>query len=90
MAPPPEGSARAVETRDAMPDFWFLQLTWTMKSSGLLLNRRADGLFERVGFFKMGRNNYEKTDWRIRGGGTVGLRDWDWYGGLRMCKLTLV
>jgi hypothetical protein len=83
MAPPFEGNARVAETRNAMPDFWFLQLTWTMTPSGLLLNRR-------VGFFNMGRNNYEKTDWRIRGSGTVRPRDWDWYGGLRMCKATLV
>jgi hypothetical protein len=74
-----------------MPDFWFLQITWTKTPQGLLLVRREDGLFERAGFFRMGRNNYETTDWRIRGPATpAGSRDWDWYGGLRMCRITLV
>jgi len=40
-------------------EFWFLHITWTLTPVGLLLWRREDGIFERVGLFKMGRDNYQ-------------------------------
>ncbi|KAH7084023.1 heterokaryon incompatibility protein-domain-containing protein [Paraphoma chrysanthemicola] len=74
----------------AIPEFWLLELTWTEVPKGLLLVRREDDLFERAGYFKMGRHLWESTDWRSRGLQTAGPRDWDWYGGLRMCTITMV
>ncbi|KAH7349168.1 heterokaryon incompatibility protein-domain-containing protein [Pyrenochaeta sp. MPI-SDFR-AT-0127] len=76
-------------------DLYFLEVTWTETPRGLVLIRKGrdmDGteVFERVGFFKMARDHYEKTDWRMRGEQDVGKRDWDWYGGLRMHTFKIV
>lgn len=34
-------------------------------------------VFQRVGFFQMGREGFGKTDWRMRGDEDVGEREWD-------------
>ena len=72
------------------PDFWLLEVTWTDVPKGLLLVRRDDAMFERVGFFKMARHTWETADWRTRGSEWAGPRDWDWYGELRMHTITIV
>ncbi|KAL2060080.1 hypothetical protein VTL71DRAFT_9902 [Oculimacula yallundae] len=72
------------------PDFWLLEITWTDVPKGLLLVRRDDAMFERVGFFKMARHTWEAADWRTRGSEWAGPRDWDWYGELRMYTITIV
>lgn len=81
--------------RGGLQELYFLEVTWTETSRGLVLVRKGtdkDGtdVFERVGFFKMARNDYEETDWRMRGKQDVGKRDWDWYGGLRMHTIKIV
>jgi len=71
---PPVASMGTIK-RFSGPGFWFLEVTWTEMPMGLVLGRRTDGLFVRLGFFYMGRNNWEKADWRIRGTQNVGPRD---------------
>lgn len=72
------------------PGFWFLEVNWTETPMGLVLSRRTGGSFEKMGFFYMGRNNWEKADWGTRGTQNVDPRDWDWYEGLRMRTITII
>ncbi|KAK0119420.1 hypothetical protein ONS95_010872 [Cadophora gregata] len=76
-------------------DLYFLEVTWTETPRGLVLVRKEAGrdgteVFERVGFFQLGREGFGKTDWRMRGNEDVGVREWEWYSGLRMCTLKIV
>ncbi|KAH7411437.1 heterokaryon incompatibility protein-domain-containing protein [Cadophora sp. MPI-SDFR-AT-0126] len=76
-------------------DLYFLEVTWTETPRGLVLVRKGTGIdgvevFQRVGFFQMGREGFGKTDWRMRGDEDVGGREWDWYAGLRMCTMRIV
>jgi hypothetical protein len=86
---PPSGSAN-IASATRSDSFWFLEVTWDDTPTGLVLFRREDGSFERVGFFFMGRNNYQKASWIYRGSQPAGARDWNWDEGLRICTITIV
>ncbi|KAH8680061.1 heterokaryon incompatibility protein-domain-containing protein [Tricladium varicosporioides] len=92
---PPEGHFVSFEQINREQELYFLEVTWTQTPRGLVLVRNGkdkDGVevFERVGYFLMGRENYEKSDWRIRGEQDAGGRDWDWYSGLKMYTIKIV
>ena len=83
------------ERLGGLRELWFLEVTWTETPRGLVLVQNGLGedgvqVFQRVGFFHMGREGFRKTDWRMRGNEDVGGREWDWYDGLRMCTLRIV
>jgi hypothetical protein len=86
---PPRGSANAMLSNQSESGIWFLEITWDDTPTGLVLLRREDGIFVRIGFFLLGRNNYQKADWRMRGSQHVGDRDWNWDKGLMMCTITI-
>ncbi|KAH6662543.1 heterokaryon incompatibility protein-domain-containing protein [Halenospora varia] len=92
---PPDGHFASFEQRSREQELYFLEVTWTQTPRGLVLVRKGkdkDGVeaFERVGYFMMGRENCEKSDWRMRGEQNVGGRDWDWYSGLKMYTIKIV
>ncbi|KAH8588887.1 heterokaryon incompatibility protein-domain-containing protein [Bisporella sp. PMI_857] len=82
--PPPLPPRNGASSSTQAAEFFFLEVTWTRTPRGLVLVRKgrdsATGLdkFARVGYFCMGRNEYEKTDWRTRGAWNAGERNWDW------------
>lgn len=90
-----EPLGREDRPRTGERELYLLRVTWTEIPRGLVLVRRGrdeGGIetFERVGFFAMGREDYERTDWRMRGEQNAGKRDWDWSEGLKMYTFKMV
>ncbi|RFU32957.1 hypothetical protein B7463_g3386, partial [Scytalidium lignicola] len=69
--------------------FWFLEVSnLSNVPTGLVLMQvpNLPATFKRVGFFKMGRSDPQASESDYI---TI-PRDWDWYGGLEMCTITII
>ena len=69
--------------------FWFLEVLHTNAPAGLLLVELAPAVFQRIGYFYMGRNE-SPGESSINGMRVYGGRDWNWDGGLKMRQIVIV
>jgi hypothetical protein len=87
---PPDGKAVVPEEVRTGKEFWFLEITWDNVPTGLALREVGEGLFKRVGFFKMGRNQVVDPDDMPMPVENLGPRPWDWDESLNMCTITII
>ncbi|ETI20382.1 hypothetical protein G647_08417 [Cladophialophora carrionii CBS 160.54] len=68
--------------------FWFLELARSDGPRGLVLVRSAGGLFERTGYFRLGRTG-PVGDWLVDDQNPAGKRDWDWDEDLELATIRI-
>jgi hypothetical protein len=80
---------RETQQEEPGPYFWFLEGHRDDGPTGLVLVRKDDGTFKRIGYFRMGRSELTAGE-KMDGLWSPGRRDWEWDEGFEECTITIV